>query len=226
MYQRLCFEAQLLPKKYAEHQAVKEQLAGSWIANENLEPSSCRLLLVSPGREAGRRCRRQAWAIGCQHALATNPSRMQVPGRSASLGHGITCAYIPCFVDTGRSIDFSMYRFGVAVRLYCIPRNAEQCVEIQAGTGNATVRQTLSRTSPDSRCEKEAVKCAGTGLGPISARQGSHVHRFRGLVSAWTGGLQVHQHMQVAGDTWRVLLRLCLRRLKSVRAACTNPAKS
>ena len=33
------------------------------------------------------------------------------------------------------------------MRLYCIPRNAEQCVEIQAGTGNATtVLQTLGRT--------------------------------------------------------------------------------
>ncbi|OLP84832.1 hypothetical protein AK812_SmicGene34245 [Symbiodinium microadriaticum] len=71
-------EAQLLPKKYAEHQAVKEQLAGSWIADENREPSR-RVLLVSPGREAGR-------------------------------------------------------------RLYCIPRNAEQCVEIQVREGSRQVR--------------------------------------------------------------------------------------
>ena len=163
------FEAQLLPKKYAEHQAVKEQLAGS-ILLDFLRDSATSFLcaLVSPRREAGRRCRRhEQWLF---RGAAANPSRT-IPGAGAICKPGTQKRRYQPFDCRGSEV-LSL-------------SGCTASPEMQSSVSKSRRRLTMRLSAADfrhlkiHRCEKEAVKCAGAGLGPISARQGRHVCGIR-----------------------------------------------
>ena len=173
LQETLLIKAQLLPKKYAEHQAVKEQLAG--LARPLPNPTSAKLCtahtctLYFPHCQPAKRSWQKVHLAAAESVILalTSACHVQVQVPFVSRGRSRRNSNCQEFSEVPQSA------WHASLRLYCIPRNAEQCVEIQVRI-NLFANPALTAWDAGQRRQSTSPM----GLGRAKLWQGSSVRRF------------------------------------------------